>query len=61
MHQYDTKVSLKFDKNKTEWASFYLFGPDGELMEFTFQNSDLKDSNKHIKEVDVQSFLKANL
>ena len=34
-HQ-ENGLGAKFDKNKTLWASVYVFGPDGEWIEFTF-------------------------
>eukprot|EP00484_Ammonia_sp_Unknown_P027477 CAMPEP_0197032218 /NCGR_PEP_ID=MMETSP1384-20130603/10950_1 /TAXON_ID=29189 /ORGANISM="Ammonia sp." /LENGTH=162 /DNA_ID=CAMNT_0042461845 /DNA_START=103 /DNA_END=591 /DNA_ORIENTATION=- len=61
MHHKDG-VALKFDKQETMWASFYLFGPDGEWLEFTFQNIDLSPSNLHKNiGVDVQRFLDSKL
>eukprot|EP01084_Bolivina_argentea_P249396 417475_1 len=61
MHQ-PYGVDLTFKKDITLFASTYLFGPDGEWFEFTFQNIDLSPKNleKNVN-MNVQDFLTAKL
>ena len=56
---HENGIDDKFDKNKTLWASTYVFGPDGEWIEFTFQNADL--SKPTFVNVDIEKFLSSKL
>ena len=58
-YHHENGVDLKYDKDKTQWASTYVFGPDGEWIEFTFQNIDL--SQPHIVNIDIDKFLSSKL